>query len=214
MHLNRNQKKRERGFGFIELIVGLGLLSALGYAAYNLYQNNMTITSSATDRFNKLQLSHDVEREVDCEKLPKECSPGTAITLRRKKGGDILIQADGSTRMNDWNLIARCGKTNRLEIDIRRLPAPGKNSEWQTLFEEGLICPNQVFDGSLDSRLVIVSGSPCYVYKRSALPCPAKIPPPCAAGFANLGVSLDTFGGLGVADDGVFGQRWNRYCGK
>jgi len=222
-------KPSEAGFSLIEVIISAGLLGLIAYVAQTQMLLNMKFNKLNNDRYELIEVAHDIERLIDCSSVPKVCpvSAGTYLDLKSKKGGN-LITKDRTSTIKDWRIAAECAPQNTILVRGAKVdkkgafvkdPLNGKLMDWKDkkgiIFPAGSLCSAALLPPppQLDLDVGMVSGPACVVTTRSALPCNAAPPPDCNTGYVSSGLSLDTFGGENsqVADE-VFGQRWTRYC--
>ena len=224
-------KRSEAGYSLVEILVACGLLGILVVFSQNFVRFNLNFEQHIADRYDLMTVSQDLQRRVDCKKLPKTCTQGKTLTLFDKKDASIVVDAARSSKIKRWTMAAECGPQNDVLVRVAmqnpsgefiRDPVSKKILNWEhdlsVLMPAGTLCAKggEVDETNSNPNVSIIAGPACVVTRKSQLPCNPVQPPPCAVGSNSTGQTLDTFGGSGdnKASTSSFGQRWLRYCMK
>lgn len=219
---------KQSGFGMVEMLVGTTLISMVAILGLKQMQKTDSMRAKFEDRYKLDALGYDIQRDVDCSKVPKSCSSGTTISLYGRDGS-VLIAADKSSRKKGWNFAAQCVGQNRFEVRVAKFdanhkffpdPVTKQNLDWNhpqaVIFPEGTLCSiSPTKAAETDDNITVMAGDGCLVSSPKDLPCTPPQPPVCSGGYVSTGITIDTFGGAdGLRSQGLYGQRWLRYCAK
>ncbi len=229
MPIKSNQ--RQDGYSLVEVLVAAALLGLVLYIAQTQMLMNFKFNKQQTDRYELIELGHNIERLVDCPKVPKVCpvtNPVKFIELQNKKTNNVLIEKDTGSRFGEWTVAAECAPDNTIVLRAAKLdgkgtpykdPLTNKPMDWADLngviFPAGALCSAERAPAGIPADLDVgmVAGPACVVPDETNLPCSPPLPPPCNAGYDDAGMTIDTFGGENSSvGTSVSGQRWLRYC--
>lgn len=229
VQINQNT---QAGFTLVEALVSMALVGIVLYITQKLLLSNLEFSKHTSDRYDLIQIAHDIERRIDCSKAPTVCPMASPFPkdLVDQTGGE-LIKIDKTSKFRGWTVAAECGPQDTIVVrGAQPLPYGGfikdpvtkMARDWANnkniIFAPGILCSTKLKEAAapVDLDLGIIAGPACVVTVREKLPCPAPDPPDCKAGYYTSGIALDTFGGYdtGGHESEVFGQRKVRYCIK
>ncbi|RYG71095.1 prepilin-type N-terminal cleavage/methylation domain-containing protein [bacterium] len=101
-------KSSQSGMSMIELLIAIGLFTIVIAMSQGQIRNMLQFNKNSGDRFQINQLSKDLMRYANCEKLATTpCSgPNDYLNIFNVKTGELMVSKERKTTYRGWSVMA------------------------------------------------------------------------------------------------------------